>query len=68
MCLFCAAVPATLVVGAKLSTKRLHEKRNAEKRGEPSPDNKVIPIKKITFIAAGTLVVASAVYHSQFNG
>ena len=68
MCVFCAAVPATLAVGANLNAKQLRKRRKAEERGESSPEKKKIPIGKVTFIAAGTLVVVSAVYHSQFNG
>ena len=68
MCVFCAAVPATLAVGANLNAKQLRERRLAEERGEISSEKKKIPVGKLTFIAAGTLVAASAVYHSQFNG
>ena len=68
MCVFCATVPATLAVGANLNAKQLRERRQAEERGETSPEKKNIPVGKVTFIAAGTLLVASAVYHSQFNG
>jgi hypothetical protein len=68
MCVFCAAVPATLAVGASLSAKQLNEKRNAEERGESPQEKRKIHAGKVTVIAAGTLVVASAVYHSQFSG
>ena len=68
MCVFCAAVPATMAVGASLNAKQRRERREAEERGESSPEKKIIPFGKVTIIAAGTLVVASAVYHSQFNG
>jgi hypothetical protein len=66
--MFCAAVPATLAVGTNLNAKQLRERRLAEERGGTSPEKKKIPVRKVTFIAAGTLVVVSAVYHSQFNG
>jgi hypothetical protein len=68
MCVFCASVPATLAFGASLNAKQLRERREAEESGESSPEKKNIPVGKVTFIAAGMLVVSSAVYHSQFNG
>jgi hypothetical protein len=68
MCMFCAAIPATLAVGANVNAKQLRERRAAEERGEKSPKKKKIPVRTGTFIVAGTLVVASAVYHIQFNG
>ena len=68
MCVFCAAVPATLAVGANLNAKQLRERRKAEEHRETSPQKKQIPVGKITVIVAGALAVASVVYHSQFNG
>jgi hypothetical protein len=68
MCMFCAAVPATLAVGANLNAKQMRERREAEQRGESAPEKKQIPLGKITVLAAGALVAASAIYHSQFNG
>jgi hypothetical protein len=67
MCAFCATIPATLAVGANLNAKQLRERREAQERGKPS-SKKSIPIGKITLLTAGTLVIASVVYHSQFNG
>jgi hypothetical protein len=66
--MFCAAIPATLAVGANLSAKQIRERRKAEELGETSPEKKQIPVGKLTVIAAGALVTASVVYHSQFNG
>lgn len=68
MCAFCAAIPATLAVGANLNAKQLRERHEAEERGEPLPEKKSIPIGKITLLTAGALVAASVVYHTQFNG
>ena len=68
MCAFCAAIPATLAVGANLNAKQLRERRKAEEREELSSEKKAIPIGKITLLAAGALVAASVVYHTQFNG
>lgn len=68
MCMFCAAVPATLAVGANLNAKQLRERREADERGEAVPEKKQIPVGKITVLAAGALVAASVVYHTQLNG
>lgn len=67
MCVFCAAVPATLAVGANLNAKQIRKRREAEERGEMSTERKQVPVGKITAIAAGALVTASVVYHSQLN-
>ena len=53
MCVFCAAIPATAAVGAKLNADQLHK---------PEQDRK--PVSKITGIVIALLMVASAVYHS----
>jgi len=68
MCMFCAAIPAMLAVGANVNAKQIRERRAAEQRGETLPEKKQIPVGKITVVAAGALVVASVAYHSQFNG
>lgn len=68
MCMFCAAVPATLAVGANLKAKQMRERREADERGEAVPEKKQIPVGKITVLAAGALVAASVVYHTQLNG
>jgi hypothetical protein len=53
MCLFCAAIPATAAVGAKLNADQLHK---------PVEERK--PVSKITGIAIALLVSASVVYHT----
>ena len=68
MCAFCAAVPATLAVGVNLNAKQLRERREAGEREELPSEEKAIPIGKITLLAAGALVAALVVYHTQFNG
>jgi hypothetical protein len=68
MCVFCAAIPATLAVGANLNAKQLREQREAKERGETLLEKKQIPVGKVTIIAVATLVAASVVVHSQFNG
>jgi hypothetical protein len=68
MCMFCAAIPATLAVGANLNAKQIRERHKTDERGELVAEKKQAPVGKITVIAAGALLVASVVYHTQFNG
>jgi hypothetical protein len=53
MCIFCAAIPATAAVGAKL---------NADQLQKPEEERK--PVSKITGIAIALLVASSIVYHT----
>ena len=53
MCAFCAAVPVTAAIGAKLNADQLHQPIEQRK-----------PIAKITSIMMGLLVIASITYHS----
>jgi hypothetical protein len=66
--MFCAAIPATLAVGVNVNAKQIRKRREAEERGEILPETKQAPVGKITVVAAGALVAASVVYHTQFNG
>jgi hypothetical protein len=53
MCIFCAAIPATAAVGAKLGADQLQK-----------PEEERRPIGRMTGIAVACLVVASIVYHT----
>lgn len=53
MCIFCAAIPATAAVGARLNADQLQK-----------PEEQRRPIGKITGIAVAVLVAASIVYHT----
>lgn len=53
MCMFCAAIPATAAVGAKLNADQLHK---------PEVERK--PVSKITGVAIALLVAASITYHT----
>ncbi len=53
MCVFCAAVPVTAAVGAKLNADQIHK-----------PEEQRKPVSKITGIAILLLGVASIVYHT----
>jgi hypothetical protein len=65
--MFCAAIPATLAVGANVNAKQIRERRKAGQREEALPEKNQIPVGKITVFAAGMLVAASVVYHTQLN-
>jgi len=53
MCVFCAAIPATAAVGAKL---------NADQLGKPIEERK--PVSKITGVVICLLVLTSLIYHT----
>jgi len=51
--MFCAAIPATAAVGAKLNAGQLHKPQEERK-----------PVSKITGIVLGLLVACSVLYHT----
>ena len=53
MCMICAAIPATVAVGAKL---------NANQLNKPCEERK--PVSTITGIVIGLLVITSFLYHT----
>lgn len=53
MCVFCAAIPATAAVGAKL---------NADQLDKPVQERK--PVSKITVVVIALLVTGSMIYHT----
>ena len=53
MCMFCAAIPATAAVGAKLNADQLHKE-----------EARRLPIPKITALLIGLLAIGSLVYHA----
>jgi hypothetical protein len=62
MCIFCAAIPATAAVGAKLNAKQIEARQRAETEGVQPPDGQ--PIARITLGVMGLLLVSSVVYHT----
>ena len=52
MCMFCAAIPVTAAVGAKLNAEQLHEPEESRK-----------PVSKITGGVIVLLLTASIIYH-----
>ena len=53
MCMFCAAIPATAAVGAKLNADQIHKEQSHR-----------LPVPKITALVIGMLMIGSAVYHT----
>ncbi|HXD10634.1 MAG TPA: hypothetical protein VN653_11275 [Anaerolineales bacterium] len=51
--MFCAAIPATVAVGAKLNADQLHK-----------PEEQRRPISRITSLVIGFLVIGSVTYHT----
>ena len=54
MCAFCAAIPATAAVGAKLNADQLHV-----------PEENRKPVSKLTGAVIGLLLIASMIYHTS---
>jgi hypothetical protein len=64
MCMFCAAIPATLAVGAAVRQKQhLAQQQSAALGKETSKP--ALPAGKVTAVIVTGLVVASVVYHTQ---
>ena len=56
MCVFCAAIPATAAMGAKLNAdKKRHERL------------RTLPIVRLTTVSFALLVIASALYHTLIS-
>ncbi len=53
MCIICAAIPATVAIGAKLNADQLHKL---------SEDRK--PVSKMTGIVIAVLIAGSITYHT----
>jgi hypothetical protein len=62
--MFCAAIPVTAAVGAKLDAKQKSEARETQAGGE---DLREKPIKVITAGVIVLLLVGSVTYHTHFN-
>jgi hypothetical protein len=65
MCVFCAAIPTALAVGAATHGKQREAARQAEAEGRPAPRPRRVPVGKATAAVVVMLVVASALYHTQ---
>jgi hypothetical protein len=64
MCVFCAAIPATAAVGAKLNAEQQAESRESQLAGDHLSEK---PVKAITAGVIVLLAIGSVVYHTHFN-
>ena len=64
MCMFCAAIPATAAVGAKLNTK---QQASASEPHSGGADIHSRPIKAITAGLIVLLAIGSVWYHTHFS-
>ncbi len=66
MCMFCAAIPATLAAGVNAQARQNRAEKEAEIRGE-EPARPKVPPKTATILVVAGLAVASIVYHTQLS-
>ena len=66
MCVFCAAIPATLAMGARLNAKQNESHKTSETQRQPAR-RKRVPIVPLTMLAVSGLVVSSVIYHTQLG-
>lgn len=62
MCMFCAAIPMSVSIGAAVIGKEKEKRLEAQLHGETLPQ-RLFPIGKVTLVVTGSLIVCSAVYH-----
>lgn len=66
MCIFCAAIPATLAVGARMNAKQNGDQKITESQNQPTRRKK-LPVGPLTIVAVSGLAVSSVIYHSHFG-
>jgi len=64
--MFCAAIPATLAVGAAAHQKQHLSQQKNEEEGK-TPPKPVLPAGKVTVVIVAGLAIASVVYHTQLG-
>ena len=64
MCMFCAAIPVTAAVAAKLNVDQQSKIHEAEESGT---DIRKKPIKAVSVGVIALLAVGSVIYHTHFN-
>lgn len=64
MCMFCAAIPATAAIAAKMNADQQAEIHQAQESGSEVREK---PIKAISAGLIVILIAASLVYHTRFN-
>jgi len=67
MCVFCAAIPVAMAVGATAQNKQREGIKKAELGGKAPPRKLISPGKATAVVVAG-LAVASIIVHTQFGG
>jgi hypothetical protein len=66
MCVFCAAIPATMAIGANARSKQRKEAELAKAEGKTLP-HKIVPVSTVTAVAVTGLAVCSIIYHTHLN-
>lgn len=66
MCMFCAAVPAVTAMGAAASGEQRQKIKTAQASGVTPPHAR--PYGKFTVLAILSLLIISALYHTQQPG
>ena len=61
MCMFCAAIPVTAAVGAKLNADQI---RNVKPAAPDGAETHGRPVLKLTAAAIGLLLIGSITYHT----
>ncbi len=67
MCMFCAAIPATLAVGAAVRQKQHLAQLKTQDEGK-TPPKPILPAGPATAVIVTGLAVASVVYHTRLGG
>jgi hypothetical protein len=67
MCMFCAAIPTTIAMGAGARQKQHLAQQKNEAEGK-IPSKPIIPAGKATAAIVTGLAIASVVYHTQLGG
>jgi len=65
--MFCAAIPATLAVGAAVRQKQHQAQQKNEEEGK-TPAKPALPAGPATAVIVTGLAIASVVYHTQLGG
>lgn len=67
MCMFCAAVPATVALGAAAKAKQ-KEAQHQETTVTHIPNwVATLPAEKVTLVVIASLMAGSVLYHSQIS-
>jgi hypothetical protein len=66
MCIFCAAIPATLAVGARMNAKQKDGQKTTLFQGK-NDHRKKLPVGPLTIVVVSGLVVSSVIYHTHFG-